>query len=145
MSIRVQVWGLSCPGFPEEVSRARRWTRDILRGSPLADDAALIVSELSTNAIRHTASGLACGSFHLAVATRPEWWRSRSRTTAIRARPRRPNTGTRTRKAAGGWTWSTPSPTGCSSTAAPRAARSPRSCTRTLDWERAHAETGLLV
>nr|WP_145492490.1 MULTISPECIES: ATP-binding protein [Streptomyces] len=63
-----RVSGLSCPGFPEEVGRARRWTRDILRGSPLADDAALIVSELSTNAIRHTASGLASGSFHLAVA-----------------------------------------------------------------------------
>ncbi|MFJ6705761.1 MULTISPECIES: ATP-binding protein [unclassified Streptomyces] len=65
---RARVWGLSCPGFPEEVSRARRWTRDILRGSPLADDAELIVSELSANAILHTASGAECGSFHLAVA-----------------------------------------------------------------------------
>ncbi|MER5211258.1 ATP-binding protein [Streptomyces sp. NPDC002838] len=63
-----RVWGLSCPGFPEEVSRARRWTRDILRGSPLAEDAELIVSELSANAILHTASGLESGSFHLAVA-----------------------------------------------------------------------------
>ncbi|MGW5372559.1 ATP-binding protein [Streptomyces sp. NPDC004009] len=63
-----RVWGLSCPGFPEEVSRARRWTRDILRGSPLADDAELIVSELSANAILHTASGRENGSFHLAVA-----------------------------------------------------------------------------
>ncbi len=64
----VRVWGLTCPGFPEEVSRARRWTRDILRSSPLAEDAALIVSELSANAILHTASGLESGSFHLAVA-----------------------------------------------------------------------------
>ncbi|MCX4738301.1 ATP-binding protein [Streptomyces antibioticus] len=64
----VRVWGLSCPGFPEEVSRARRWTRDILRGSPLADDAELIVSELSANAILHTASGRERGSFHLTVA-----------------------------------------------------------------------------
>ncbi|MER6467093.1 ATP-binding protein [Streptomyces collinus] len=63
-----RVWGLSCPGFPEEVSRARRWTRDILRGSPLADDAELIVSELSANAILHTASGGEHGTFHLAVA-----------------------------------------------------------------------------
>ncbi|MFJ5967963.1 ATP-binding protein [Streptomyces sp. NPDC093060] len=63
-----RVWGLSCPGFPEEVSRARRWTRDILRGSPLAEDAELIVSELSANAILHTASGCESGSFHLAVA-----------------------------------------------------------------------------
>jgi anti-sigma regulatory factor (Ser/Thr protein kinase) len=58
----------SCPGFPEEVSRARRWTRDILSGSPLADDAELIVSELSANAILHTASGRESGSFHLALA-----------------------------------------------------------------------------
>ncbi|MEU6373385.1 ATP-binding protein [Streptomyces sp. NPDC046909] len=63
-----RVWGLTCPGFPEEVSRARRWTRDILRGSPLAEDAELIVSELSANAILHTASGHESGSFHLAVA-----------------------------------------------------------------------------
>ncbi|MEU5120333.1 ATP-binding protein [Streptomyces asoensis] len=63
-----RVWGLSCPGFPEEVSRARRWTRDILRGSPVAEDAELIVSELSANAILHTASGLEAGSFRLAVA-----------------------------------------------------------------------------
>lgn len=63
-----RVWGLTCPGFPEEVSRARRWTRDILRDSPLAEDAALIVSELSANAILHTASGQESGSFHLALA-----------------------------------------------------------------------------
>ncbi|MFJ4621519.1 ATP-binding protein [Streptomyces sp. NPDC088812] len=67
-----RVWGLSCPGFPEEVSRARRWTRDILRGSPLAEDAELIVSELSANAILHTASGHASGSFHLALAVSPQ-------------------------------------------------------------------------
>ncbi|MFE6524549.1 ATP-binding protein [Streptomyces sp. NPDC057794] len=67
-----RVWGLSCPGFPEEVSRARRWTRDILRGSPLADDAELIVSELSANAIIHTASGSQSGSFHLALAVSPQ-------------------------------------------------------------------------
>ncbi|MEV5982633.1 ATP-binding protein [Streptomyces sp. NPDC052114] len=66
-----RVWGLTCPGFPEEVSRARRWTRDILAGSPLAEDAELIVSELSANAILHTASGKESGSFHLAVAISP--------------------------------------------------------------------------
>ncbi|AZS89973.1 ATP-binding protein [Streptomyces griseoviridis] len=65
---RTRVWGVSCPGLPEEVSRARRWTRDILRGSPFAEDAELIVSELSANAILHTASGREYGSFHLAVA-----------------------------------------------------------------------------
>ncbi|MFD7991302.1 ATP-binding protein [Streptomyces mexicanus] len=67
-----RVWGLSCPGFPEEVSRARRWTRDILRGSPWAEDAELIVSELSANAILHTASGQQSGGFHLALAVSPQ-------------------------------------------------------------------------
>ncbi|MET8948818.1 ATP-binding protein [Streptomyces sp. NPDC004542] len=69
---KIRVWGLSCPGFPEEVSRARRWTRDILRGSPLAEDAELIVSELSANAILHTASGREQGGFHLALAISPQ-------------------------------------------------------------------------
>ncbi|WP_075733820.1 ATP-binding protein [Streptomyces acidiscabies] len=69
---QVGVWGLSCPGIPEEVSRARRWTRDILRGSPFVDDAELIVSELSANAVLHTASGLDAGSFHLALAVSPQ-------------------------------------------------------------------------
>lgn len=67
-----RVWGLTCPGFPEEVSRARRWTRDILRGSPFAEDAELIVSELSANAILHTASGQESGSFHLVLAMSPQ-------------------------------------------------------------------------
>jgi anti-sigma regulatory factor (Ser/Thr protein kinase) len=67
-----RVWGLTCPGFPEEVSRARRWTRDILQGSPLAEDAELIVSELSANAILHTASGQEAGSFHLVLAVSPQ-------------------------------------------------------------------------
>lgn len=67
-----RVWGLTCPGFPEEVSRARRWTRDILRDSPLAEDAELIVSELSANAILHTASGQQSGSFSLAIEVSPQ-------------------------------------------------------------------------
>lgn len=65
---RPRVWELTCPELPEEVSRARRWTRDILQGLPLVDDAELIVSELSANAILHTASGMESGGFHLAVA-----------------------------------------------------------------------------
>lgn len=68
----IRVWALTCPGFPEEVSRARRWTRDILRGSPLVEDAELIVSELSANAILHTASGRQAGSFYLAVEVSPQ-------------------------------------------------------------------------
>jgi len=63
-----RVWGLSCPGLPEEISRARRWVREILSETPCSDDAALIVSELGTNALRHTASGDPHGTFHVVVA-----------------------------------------------------------------------------
>jgi len=62
-----RVWGLSCPGLPEEISRARRWVREILSETPCSDDAALIVSELGTNALRHTASGDPHGTFHVVV------------------------------------------------------------------------------
>ena len=63
-----RVWGLSCPGSPEEIGRARRWAREILSQTPCADDAALIVSELGTNALRHTASGSPDGVFHVVLA-----------------------------------------------------------------------------
>ncbi|MBW1604133.1 ATP-binding protein [Streptomyces sp. JJ66] len=51
-----RVWELLLPGLPEEVSRARRWTRDLLHDTPCADDAALIVTELGANAVTHTTS-----------------------------------------------------------------------------------------
>lgn len=64
----VRIWGLTCPGFLEEVGRARRWTRDILGDSPYADDAALIVTELGANALLHTTSGDTAGTFHVSLA-----------------------------------------------------------------------------
>ncbi|MEU5925275.1 ATP-binding protein [Streptomyces antimycoticus] len=63
-----RVWGLTCPGFREEVTRARRWTRDILSGHPCVDDAELVVSELGSNALNHTASGTDFGTFHLTLS-----------------------------------------------------------------------------
>ena len=39
------------------MARARRWVRDVLSDSPRVDDAALIVTELSTNALLHSDSG----------------------------------------------------------------------------------------
>ncbi|MEU6174594.1 ATP-binding protein [Streptantibioticus parmotrematis] len=53
------------------MGRARRWNRDIPRDHPAADDAALIVTELSANAIFHTASGDPTGTFHLTVDVTP--------------------------------------------------------------------------
>lgn len=66
----VRIWELTCPGRPEEIGRVRRWVRDILTGVPRVDDAALIVSELGTNAVVHTASGR--GNFRLVIAHSPD-------------------------------------------------------------------------
>ncbi|MFG2172356.1 ATP-binding protein [Streptomyces niveus] len=65
---KMRVWGLTCPGFREEVGRARRWTRDVLAGHPRADDVTLIVSELGSNALLYTASGEENGTFQVALA-----------------------------------------------------------------------------
>ena len=59
----VRIWELTCPGFLEEVGRVRRWIRDVLSDSPRVDDAALIVTELSTNALLHSDSGNSSRAF----------------------------------------------------------------------------------
>jgi anti-sigma regulatory factor (Ser/Thr protein kinase) len=66
-----RVWRLSCPGCPEEVGRVRRWVREILSGTPCADDAALIVSELGTNAVQHTTSSDNGGAFQVTLTIHP--------------------------------------------------------------------------
>ncbi len=43
-------------GRPDQVSRARREVARYLGGCPAADDAALVVSELATNAVLHSRS-----------------------------------------------------------------------------------------
>jgi len=48
-------------GLPESVSAACAWVAGFVPGSPTADDAALLTSELVTNAILHSASGLPGG------------------------------------------------------------------------------------
>ncbi|WP_367124847.1 ATP-binding protein [Streptomyces phytohabitans] len=70
---RVRIWELTCPGLPEEVGRARRWTQDVLRDTSYADDVALIVSELGGNAVTHARSSrfrvvLSLGASALTVA-----------------------------------------------------------------------------
>jgi anti-sigma regulatory factor (Ser/Thr protein kinase) len=60
------------PGLMEQVGHARQWTRDILAHSAHVDDAALIVTELGTNALLHSASGNEGEAFGLKVAHTPE-------------------------------------------------------------------------
>ena len=55
-------------GRPESVRAARSWVAGFLAGSPAAADAALLTSELFTNAITYTASCLPGGSVTVKVA-----------------------------------------------------------------------------
>lgn len=50
-------WARAFPGVPEQVSAARHFAADLLKGSLLRDDAVTVISELFTNAILHTYSG----------------------------------------------------------------------------------------
>ncbi|WP_346070477.1 ATP-binding protein [Streptomyces cheonanensis] len=54
---RFRVWVVTCRGIPQEISTARKFVREIFDGEPWADDAALIVTELGTNALAHTTGG----------------------------------------------------------------------------------------
>lgn len=51
------------PGDAQQISAARALVADFLYGYTAADDAVLLVSELCTNAVAHSASGLPGGTF----------------------------------------------------------------------------------
>jgi anti-sigma regulatory factor (Ser/Thr protein kinase) len=68
-------WRISVPGVATMVGTARRLARAALNGSPRADDLELIISELVTNAIRHTPSGCAGASVSLRVIATAGWAR----------------------------------------------------------------------
>jgi serine/threonine-protein kinase RsbW len=57
-------------GSPSQVRCARDFTRRVLDGCPVADEAVLLVSEIASNAIVHTASGESGGVFTVII------WRS---------------------------------------------------------------------
>ena len=54
-------------GLPESVSAARAWVAGFVSGSPAADDAVLLTSELVTNVILHSASCLPGGQVTVSV------------------------------------------------------------------------------
>jgi anti-sigma regulatory factor (Ser/Thr protein kinase) len=45
------------PGRADQIARAREFTKRALEPCPVTDEAVLLVSELATNALEHTASG----------------------------------------------------------------------------------------
>jgi serine/threonine-protein kinase RsbW len=47
---------LTVPGVPAAVTIVRRFVRSVLCGHPTREDVELLVSEIATNAVRHTAS-----------------------------------------------------------------------------------------
>ena len=59
------------PGTPSSAPAARGFLRGVLAASPRLDDLELIVSELVTNAVRHTPSGQPGGSLTLTVEHAP--------------------------------------------------------------------------
>ena len=50
-------WARAFPGVPRQVKVARHFVAALLDGSPLRDDAVIVISELFTNALQHTCSG----------------------------------------------------------------------------------------
>ncbi|MFI0425263.1 ATP-binding protein [Spongiactinospora sp. 9N601] len=64
---RPQRWTRTFPGTKRHIAEARRFVTTCLADHPEADTAELIVSELATNAIRHTNSGQAGGRFQVTL------------------------------------------------------------------------------
>ena len=54
---RAMSWAMELPGTRQAVSVARQWAKQIVEGSAHLDTVELIVSELVTNAVIHSASG----------------------------------------------------------------------------------------
>ncbi len=62
--------GRAFPGEAGQVRQARRFLAGLLDGCPAGDDALLCVSELATNAVRHSRSGGQGGRFTVIAAVR---------------------------------------------------------------------------
>ncbi|WNZ08695.1 ATP-binding protein [Streptomyces sp. 11x1] len=61
-------WCRAFPGLAEEVGHARRFVAALLEERGPVDDAVLVVSELATNAVRHSLSGTLGGWFVVVVS-----------------------------------------------------------------------------
>jgi serine/threonine-protein kinase RsbW len=59
------------PGTTKHIRAVRSDLRDLLVDCPAADDVILCVSELATNAVRHSRSGLPGGTFTVQAAVIP--------------------------------------------------------------------------
>jgi anti-sigma regulatory factor (Ser/Thr protein kinase) len=66
----VQAWTRVFPARPEQVRWARKFLTAAVGGCPVADDAALCLSELAGNSVLHSASSRPGGAFTVNVAIR---------------------------------------------------------------------------
>lgn len=57
------------PGYGEELAQMRRWLSSILPSCPARDDVLSVATELGSNALTHTASGMPGGSFAVEVTS----------------------------------------------------------------------------
>lgn len=65
-AVLVQSW---FPGHPSAISQARRFVADVLGDDfPDRDDVLLLVSEIASNAVKHSASGDDQGEFEVAIS-----------------------------------------------------------------------------
>jgi anti-sigma regulatory factor (Ser/Thr protein kinase) len=74
-SVTVHSTTMTYPGTLTSVSAARHKVRDFLCRSPRVDEAELIAAELMSNAILHTPSGAAGGTFTITVKYGADWAR----------------------------------------------------------------------
>lgn len=70
-------WVTTWEGVPERLADIRQYLRHILGDVDGGDDVVLVASELAANAIRHSKSGGAGGSFVLQVAAFTDCWHVR--------------------------------------------------------------------
>jgi anti-sigma regulatory factor (Ser/Thr protein kinase) len=62
-ALALRTTGVTYPGVPEQISAVRADLRTLLDGCPMTDDVLVCASELATNALLHSHSGLPYGTF----------------------------------------------------------------------------------
>jgi serine/threonine-protein kinase RsbW len=65
-------WQRAFPGEERQLAVMRKWLAGLLPAGPQRDDLAVVATELGTNAIRHTASGVGGGHFIVEVTWHPD-------------------------------------------------------------------------
>lgn len=70
-SAQVTAYARTYPGRPDQIAQARAQLRELLADYTIADDVILCVSELATNAVLHSNSRGADGTFTIRFTLRP--------------------------------------------------------------------------